>query len=292
MMYGTETFTVNGESYLVLEMSSNTDKNGKCCINAKILKHESEECFDVVIEGMNKFDMNNCQCLIIRDDKMDKTYEYIVFSAGYNIPNKIVVIDAVNMTYSVTHLSGTLYINGFSIIMNDVESLIVDSDVTLTDGFGNRVRLHFSSPIENFGRIYENIYVRPSDRPNNISGSRIKFYLKDGTTSGYSINSFKHSTEGLEHINKNRKEVETMPSNKNETKATTTAEVNANTEPAKKEEPTPSEIISQYAEAYDNMTKDAIRGNDIFGLLSPEHRLSIAAHLDQIVQILESYIGK
>ena len=85
-----------------------------------------------------------------------------------------------------------------------------------------------------------------------------------------------------------RKEETTMPSKKNETKVATTPE--SNDMPAKKEEPTPSEIISQYAEAYDNMTKDAIRGNEVFGLLSPEHRLSIAAHLDQIVEILEGYI--
>lgn len=78
-----------------------------------------------------------------------------------------------------------------------------------------------------------------------------------------------------------RKEETTMPTKKNETKAA---------ESTKKEEPTPREIISQYAEAYDNMTKDAIRGNEVFGLLSPEHRLSIAAHLDQIVEILEGYI--
>lgn len=74
---------------------------------------------------------------------------------------------------------------------------------------------------------------------------------------------------------------------KNENKIATPE---VNTEPAKKEEPTPREIISQYAEAYDNMTKDAIRGNEVFGLLAPEHRLAIAAHLDQIVEILESYI--
>ena len=75
-----------------------------------------------------------------------------------------------------------------------------------------------------------------------------------------------------------------MPTKKNETKAVEPA-----TE-SKKEDLTPREIISQYAEAYDNMTKDAIRGNEVFGLLSPEHRLSIAAHLDQIVEILEGYI--
>lgn len=289
-MYGTKTFTINGEPYLVLEMSSNTDENGKCCINAKILKHESEECFNIVINGMNKFDISNCEGLIVKDDTMNKTYEYIVFAAGHKIPNKIVVIDAVNMTYSVTNISGTLYINGFSIVV-DVESLIADSDVTLTDVYGHRIRLHFSSPIENFGRIFENIYVRPSDMPSNIPGSRIEFCLNDGTMSGYSIKGFKHSDKGLEH-NKNIKEVETMPSEKNETKATVTADVDSNTEPAKKEEPTPSEIISQYTEAYGNMTKDVISGNEVFGLLSPEHRMSIAAHLDQIVEILEGYIGK
>lgn len=289
-MYGTETFTVKGEPYLVLEMSNNTDENGKCRINVKILKHVSEECFDIVINDMNKFDMNSCQFLIVRDDMMDKTYEYIVFTAGYKIPNKIIVIDVANMTYSVTHISGTLYINGFNIAVNDVKTLIVDSYVTLTDGYGHRVRLHFSAPIENFGRIFENIYVRPCDMPSNIPGSRIEFYMKDGTMSGYSIKGFKHSNKELEHINENRKEVETMPTKKNENKVATTPE--SNDMPAKKEEPTPREIISQYAEAYDNMTKDAIRGNEVFGLLSPEHRLSIAAHLDQIVEILESYIGK
>lgn len=75
-----------------------------------------------------------------------------------------------------------------------------------------------------------------------------------------------------------------MPTKKNEIKA-----VEPVTE-SKKEDPTPREIISQYAEAYDNMTKDAIRGNEVFGLLSPEHRMCIAAHLDQIVEILEGYI--
>ena len=89
-------------------------------------------------------------------------------------------------------------------------------------------------------------------------------------------------------MHQNGKEVETMPNKKNETKVATTPE--SNDMPAKKEEPTPREIISQYAEAYDNMTKDAIRGNEVFSLLSPEHRLSIAAHLDQIVEILEGYI--
>lgn len=287
MMCGTETFTVNGESYLTLEMSINTDENGKCYINAKILEHASEDCFDVVINDMNKFDMNNCKCLVAVDKNTNKTYEYIVFTAGYKIPNRIVVIDVINMTYSVTHISGTLCINGFSIDVNDDETLIVDSDVTLTDGYGHRIRLHFSSSVENFGRIFENIYVRPSDRPRNIPGSRIKFYLKDGTMSGYSINSFKSSTEELEHINNNRKEVETMPAKKNNNIATGSVSYTA---PIKKEEPTPREIISQYAEACDNMTKDAIRGNEVFGLLSPEHRLSIAAHLDQIVEILEGYI--
>ena len=288
-MYGTETFTVNGEPHLDIEMSSNTDENGKCYISAKILKHESEECFDVVIKDMNKFDMKNCKGLIVKDD-MGNTYEYVVFAAGYKALNKIIIIDAINMTYSVTRIYGTLYINGFSIVVNDDKTFIVDSCVTLTDGYGSRIRLNFSTPIENFGRIFENIYVRPSDRPNNIIGSIIEFYSKDGTMSGYSINSFNHSNNGLECINKNRKEIETMPAKKSETKAATTADVNANTEPAKKEESTPREIISKYAEAYDNMTKDAIRGNEVFGLLSPEHRLSIAAHLDQIVEILEGYI--
>ena len=78
-----------------------------------------------------------------------------------------------------------------------------------------------------------------------------------------------------------------MNNKKADTKITTTE---VNIEPTKKEEPTPREIISQYAEAYDNMTKDAIRGNEVFCLLSPEHRLCIAAHLDQIVEILEGYI--
>ena len=151
----------------------------------------------------------------------------------------------------------------------------------LTDECGNRIKLHFSAPIEDF----EDIYVRPSDILIGLASN-----LKDGTMSGYPINSFKHSNNWLEHINKNEKEVETMPDKKNETKVATTADVN--TEPANKEELTPREIISQYAEVYDNMTKDAIRGNDVFGLLSPNHRLSIAAHLDQIVEILESYIGK
>lgn len=276
-MYKTKIFTANGEPDLALEMSSNTDENGKYYINMKILKYKSKECFDVVLEDMNKFDINNCKYFVVNSDRMDKTYEYIVVAVGYKIPNKIVIIDVVNMTYSVTHINGILCINGFDIVMNDVESLIVDSDVMLTDECGNRIRLHFSAPIEDF----EDIYVRPSDRTSN---------LKDGTMSGYPINSFKHSNKGLEHINKNEKEVETIPNKKNETKVATTADVN--TEPANKEELTPREIISQYAEVYDNMTKDAIRGNDVFGLLSPNHRLSIAAHLDQIVEILESYIGK
>ena len=83
--------------------------------------------------------------------------------------------------------------------------------------------------------------------------------------------------------NKNRKEVNIMASTKKADTKITTTEVNI--EPTKKEEPTPREIISQYAEAYDSMTK-------VFGLLSPEHRMSIAAHLDQIVEFLEIYIGK
>lgn len=276
-MYKTKIFTANGEPDLALEMSSNTDENGKYYINMKILKYKSKECFDVVLEDMNKFDINNCKYFVVNSDRMDKTYEYIVVAVGYKIPNKIVIIDAVNMTYSVTHINGILCINGFDIVMNDVESLIVDSNVMLTDECGNRIRLHFSAPIEDF----EDIYVRPSDRPSN---------MKDETMSGYPINSFKHSNNWLEHINKNEKEVEIMPNKKNETKVAATADVS--TEPAKKEELTPREIISQYAEVYDNMTKDAIRGNDVFGLLSPNHRLSIAAHLDQIVEILESYIGK
>ena len=103
----------------------------------------------------------------------------------------------------------------------------------------------------------------PGDRPDNSDkGIRLK-YIKSRP------------------VKLKRKEETTMPTKKNETKAA---------ESTKKEDPTPREIISQYAEAYDNMTKDAIRGNEVFGLLSPEHRLCIAAHLDQIVEILEGYI--
>ena len=254
----------------------------------KILKYKSKESFDVVIEDMNKFDMHNCKYFVVLDRWMGKTYEYIVFTAGYKEHNRIVIIDAVNMTYSVTRISGAIFINEFSIDVNS-QTLIAESDVKLTDGYGNKIKLHFLSPIENFERIFENIRVSPFDMPRNIHGSKIKFYLKDGTMSGHSDNIFKYSDRWLDNIN--IKEVETMPAKKkNETKVTDTTEINV--KPAEKEEPTPREIISKYVEKYDNMTKDAIRGNEVFGLLSPAHRLSIAAHLDQIVEILEGYIGK
>lgn len=288
-MNETKIFTANGEPHLELELSSTTDaENGKFYINAKILKCKSKESFDVVIEDMNKFDMHNCKYFVVLDRWMGKTYEYIVFTAGYKEHNRIVIIDAVNMTYSVTRISGAIFFNEFSIDVNS-QTLIAESDVTLTDGYGNKIKLRFLSPVENFERIFENIRVSPFDMPRNIYGSKIKFYLKDGTMSGHSDNIFKYSDKWLDNIN--IKEVETMLSKKkNETNVTDTTEVDTETD--KKEEPTPREIISKYAEKYDNMTKDAIRGNEVFGLLSPVHRLSIAAHLDQIVEILEGYIGK
>ena len=82
-MHGTKIFSLNGEPYIGVEMSSNTNENGKCCINAKILKPEYKESFDVVIKDMNKFDISNCEGIIVRDYKIDKTYEYIVLSAGH-----------------------------------------------------------------------------------------------------------------------------------------------------------------------------------------------------------------
>ena len=112
---------------------------------------------------------------------------------------------------------------------------------------------------------YEMPIILPGNRPDNSDkGIRLK-HIKSRP------------------VKLKRKEETTMPTKKNETKAA---------ESTKKEDPTPREIISQYAEVYDNMTEDAIRGNGVFGLLSPEHRLSIAAYLDQIVEILEIYIGK
>lgn len=284
-MNETKIFTANGEPHLELELNSTTDEDGKCYINAKILKYKSKESFDAAIEDMNKFDMHNCKYFVVLDRWMGKTYEYIVFTAGYKEHDRIVIIDIVNMTYSVTHISGAMFINEFSIDVNS-QTLIAESDVTLTDEYGHKIKLHFLSPIENFERIFENIRVSPFDMPRNIYGSKIKFYLKDGTMSGHSDNIFKYSNKWLENIN--RKEEKTMPVKKSETKVTDTTEINV--KPTKKEEPTPSEIISKYAEKYDNMTKDAIRGNEVFSLLSPEHRLSIAAHLDQIVEILEGYI--
>lgn len=76
-MYGAETFTVKGRPYLVVEMRNNIDENGKCCINVKILKHKSKECFNVVIDDMDKFDISSCKFLIAKDNEIDKTYEYI-----------------------------------------------------------------------------------------------------------------------------------------------------------------------------------------------------------------------
>ena len=157
----------------------------------------------------------------------------------------------------------------------DVNQLPFDINCTSADEILTKDNFFFRSEYVHelfFAHVKFNHYevpiVFPGNRPDNSDkGIRLK-HIKSRP------------------VKLKRKEVETMPTKKNETKAVEPA-----TE-SKKEDPTPREIISQYAEAYDNMTKDAIRGNEVFGLLSPEHRLCIAAHLDQIVEILESYIGK
>lgn len=291
-MYDTKTFSVKGNPFLAIEAHSINVKGHDNCIKVKILKRKSNECFDITINNMRKFNLDICECFIFEDEVVGKRYEYVVFAAGDKSTNKIVIIDTINMTYSVTSISGCIDIKNIGITMEESEYPLVRCNVTLIEGYGNTIMMHFSTEADNFDEIFGYIMAKLPISDFAPAGARITHYFIDGTISGYSTHSFKllDDIEGLEYNNKNRKEVETMPSKKNETKAAAAAEVNANTEPAKKEEPTPREIISQYAEAYDNMTKDAIRGNEVFGLLSPEHRLSIAAHLDQIVEILEGYI--
>ena len=260
-MYGSATFTIKGEPYLCVEMKSDPNMDH---IDVKFLKHDTNDCFGIQIPDLKRFGPYNKEFVCI-DGKNGDHYEYFVFAAGNKTIDRVVIIDLIKKRFTISKIRNLSKINDIVINIMDIDPVIIGIRVQYFDR--NHKLLNF----------YVEEYIED-----------LMFAFDPEKHMEYQENEVKNPEKDLD--NKNRKEVETMPSKKNETKVATTPE--SNDMPAKKEEPTPREIISQYAEAYDNMTKDAIRGNEVFGLLSPEHRLSIAAHLDQIVEILESYIGK
>ena len=257
----TKTFTVQGRPYITVSMSIGRSEKR---INVMFDRRgtNTNECFTIPITGINQFNANKLEFICIEDKKLNKNYEYLVFIAGYNRVDSIVII---------------------TINIMDVDPLIIGTCVMYHDIRGIESDLFFDEEIDSYIQTFDtHNMVKFPDHP------KIDVVYYNGR--GYRIlppkmlTDFENPALKEEDLkdNKNRKEAKTMP-----TKKTTAVEANVE---SKKEDPTPSEIISQYAEAYDNMTKDAIRGNEVFGLLSPEHRLSIAAHLDQIVEILEGYI--
>lgn len=280
-MYETKTFTVERKPYLCVEMDNNNDMG---FINVKFLKHDTDDCFNITVPYMDKFNPDKWDFICIKDKNLDKNYEYFVFTAGSGFVNSFVIVDIINKKFSVSRIDELRGIYNISINIMDIDPLIIGTRIEYYDKHGTPVNLFVDERIENFLNTFEFKSYRFRKYPK----STVEYYyctkpgideIEDGFENPYN--------KDLDH-NKNRKEDKIMPAKKNETKATTTATEIVPS--ADKNESTPREIISQYAEAYDNMTKDAIRGNEVFGLLSPEHRLSIAAHLDQIVEILEGYI--
>ena len=260
-MYGTTTFIAKGRPYLCVEMRSDPNMDH---IDVKFLKHDTNDCFSIQIPDLKRFSPYNREFVCI-DGKSGDHYEYFVFAAGNKTIDRVVIIDLISKRFTVSKIKNLSKINDIVINIMDIDPVVIGIRVQYFDH--NHKLLNF----------YVEEYIED-----------LMFAFDPEKHMEHQENEVKNPEKDLD--NKNRKEVETMPRKKNETKVATTPE--SNDMPAKKEEPTPREIISQYAEAYDNMAKDAIRGNEVFGLLSPEHRLSIAAHLDQIVEILESYIGK
>ena len=261
-MYGSETFTIKGEPYLCVEMKSDPNMDH---IDVKFLKHDTNDCFGIQIPDLKRFGPYNKEFVCI-DGKNGDHYEYFVFAAGNKTIDRVVIIDLIKKRFTISKIRNLSKINDIVINIMDIDPVIIGIRVQYFDR--NHKLLNF----------YVEEYIED-----------LMFAFDPEKHMEHQENEVKNPEKDLD--NKNRKEVETMPSKKNETKTVTTTP-ESNDTPAKKEEPTPREIISQYAEAYDNMINDAIRGNEVFGLLSPEHRLSIAAHLDQIVEILEGYIGK
>lgn len=278
----TKTFTVQGRPYITVSMSIGRSEKR---INVMFDRRgtNTNECFTIPITGINQFNVNKLEFICIEDKKLNKNYEYLVFTAGYNRVDSIVIIDVINKKYSISNIEGLHSIDNITINIMDVDPLIIGTCVMYHDIRGIESDLFFDEEIDSYIQTFDtHNMVKFPDHP------KIDVVYYNGR--GYRIlppkmlTDFENPTLKEEDLkdNKNRKEAKTMP-----TKKTTAVEANVE---SKKEDPTPREIISQYAEAYDNMTKDAIRGNEVFGLLSPEHRLSIAAHLDQIVEILEGYI--
>lgn len=277
-MYRTKTFTVKEEPYLIVEMSTNS---GSDHINVKFLKHDTNECFSIQVPDMNRFNPNKWDFIYIDDKKLDDHYEYFVFTAGRGIVDRIVIIDLINKKFSVSKIIDLFKVENIVLNIMDIDPTIIGIRVEYYDHDLKFSELYVEEYIEDLMFAF---YSSPK-KYEEIPDSSVKYL--DENSEPISNNGFKNPSKDLDH-NKIRKEDKIMPTKKNETKATTTAtEV---TTDADKKELTPREIISEYAEAYDDMTKDAIRGNEVFGLLAPEHRLAIAAHLDQIVEILENYI--
>lgn len=253
----------------------------KIIIDIKFLKHDTNDCFEIHIPRMNKFDPNKLKFVYVGDKEADKCYEYFMFAAGFENINCFVIIDIINKKLSISKIEGMHRIDDIAVTISSINPPVVNVLVNYYDTYGTFTCLLTDEKIENFLSIFEFKSRKFSKYPRSSVA-----YLDESSKSIMEYG-FKNPNKDLDH-NKIRKEENTMATTKKNENKIATPEVN--TEPAKKEEPTPREIISQYAEAYDNMTKDAIRGNEVFGLLAPEHRLAIAAHLDQIVEILESYI--
>ena len=97
-MYDTKTFSVKGNPFLAIEAHSINVKGHDNCIKVKILKRKSNECFDITINNMRKFNLDICECFIFEDEVVGKRYEYVVFAAGDKSTNKIVIINTINMT--------------------------------------------------------------------------------------------------------------------------------------------------------------------------------------------------
>ena len=292
-MYVTKTFYINSnrdKPYLCVEINSNQDS-----IDAKFLKHDSGACFNIHIPGLRKIRNSSDWNFIYINEENGDHYEYFVFTAGFDFIDRIIIVDIVNKTFSVSMIDGVANISHVIFNIMDINPTIVNLHVVYCDDKLDIFDLYVDNYIKDLVDIFDfdpDKYLIDLEEVRNYPKTSVTYFDINGSTHTVDrINDgFKSPcNKDLDH-NKNRKEVSTMPTKKVETKVTAATE--ANTEPTKKEEPTPRQIISEYAEAYDNMTKDAIRGNDVFGLLSPEHRLSIAAHLDQIVEILERYIGK
>lgn len=143
-MYRTKTFTVEGNPYLVVEMSSDPSMDH---IDVKFLKHGTNECFSIKVPGMNKFNPNKWDFIHIDDKKLDDHYEYFVFAAGHDIVDQIIIIDLINKKFSISKIVGLFKVK--NIVLN-----IMDIDPTIIS-----FRVEYYDPNLNFSELYVEEYI-------------------------------------------------------------------------------------------------------------------------------------